>query len=84
MKTTYSIKQSPAKTGGQLVAVMPGNKKDLRWRKQYKSFYWKQFRKKKQTNKIEKKAGRVRKKAVRKLNDQECAVYPMNRLKMHL
>ena len=40
------IKQSQAKTGGQLVAVMPDIEKDLNGRKQYKSFYWKQFRKK--------------------------------------
>ena len=40
------IKQSRAKTGGQLVAVMPDIEKDLNGRNHYKLFYWKQFRNK--------------------------------------
>ena len=40
------IKQSQAKTGGQLVAVMPDIEKDLNGRKHYNSLYLKQFRKK--------------------------------------
>ena len=56
------IKQSQAKTGGQLVAVMPDIEKDLNGRKPYKSFYWKRIRNKTKPAKIVKKAGRIRKK----------------------
>ena len=38
----------------------------------------------KKTSKFHKKPGRIRKKTVKILNDQKCAVYPMNRVKMHL
>ena len=46
LKTMESIKQSQAKTGGQLLAVMPDIEKDLNGRKHIKLFYSKQFRKK--------------------------------------
>ena len=39
---------------------------------------------KKQKKSNFKKAGRIKKKWVKDLNDQECAVYLMNRQKMHL
>ena len=46
------IKQSQAKTGGQLVAVMPDIEKDSNGRKLYKSFYWKRIRNKTKPAKI--------------------------------
>ena len=57
--------------------------KDLHGRKHYKSFYWKQFRNN-ENQQNSKKPGRIRKKTVKNLNDQECVVYPMNSVKMHL
>ena len=48
------IKQSQAKTGGQLVAVMPDIEKDLNGRKHCQSFYWKQLRNKTKPAKITK------------------------------
>ena len=49
------IKQSQAKTGRHLVAVMPDIEKDLNGRKPYKSFYWKRIRNKTKPAKIVKK-----------------------------
>ena len=63
---------------------MLGIEKDLHGTKHYKSFYWKQFRKKTEKSKIHEKTGRIRKKTVKNLNDQECAVCLMKRMEMRL
>ena len=65
-------------------SVMPDIEKDLQFLERIINRSTGNIFGMKKTSKFQKKARRVRKKTVKCMNDQECAVYPGKSMKMHL